>query len=298
MSTPSIARVFILITAVAVLTPAPAAHADPAATTSATATGMQSAGRLSVAPTPTVTATHPGEARRQADGVKEEAAGPVAVRATMAVVAEARLESSIGTPVFPELQDNARRRHNREHMNNARAFVEARSVALTVSSPVPTTVVEATSVQAAAVARCQDNQAIFDTDFQLTGLKVLGQDASLDRLNQPIQAGLDPPLSISVKPGEAGKLPSGGIFMNGLHITIPALDVDLVVARSEARMPTPCGTGRTVEEPTRLGTPVPTGRTTLASTGGARPLAVLGSGLAVLAFALVAVNRRARRPGR
>lgn len=242
---PTIARV-IVIAAVGWLAPAAAAHADPAVTSSATAAGMQATGLLSVAPAPAVTAMHPGEARRQADGSKDENAGPVGVRATLAVVAEASLESSVGTPHFPELADNARRRHGREDTNNARGFAEARGVALTVSPGGRAPVVEAESVRATAVARCQGNQAIFDTDFHIAGLKVLGRETAMDTLNQPIPAGTDP-VSVTVRQGEAGRLPSGGVFMNGLHVTIPALDVDVVLARSEARMPTPCGTGKGVD---------------------------------------------------
>lgn len=295
MFKPAMATVFLLV---GVLGPAVPTHADAAARAGAAASGMQSTGLVTMAPTPAATATQPPDARRQLEGPIDVAAGPLAVKASAVVVAETARESRIATPVFPELEDNARRRHLRVDKNNARGFAEVRTVVLNLAPQGPVPLVEAATVRSAAVARCQGNQALFDTDFDVRELKVLGRATSSNVVDQPIGAGPDPQLLISVKQGEAGRLPSGGVFMNGVRVTIPALDVDIVLARAEATMPTPCGAGGSVAEPTRLGRPLVAKRQTTPGTGGSPVLLPLGVAMAVLGSALHIVNRRAGRgPG-
>lgn len=77
----------------------------------------------------------------------------------------------------------------------------------------------------------------------------------LQALLAPVLAGLELDGVISVKQGEAGPLPGGGIFINALHIVIPLLGVDLIVGRSEARMPTPCAAGGETEAMERASPP-------------------------------------------
>ena len=309
-----------LVHSALVVAPATPASADPATTSSATATGVQATGLLAVPPTPTITAGQPPDSGELRRAVLELPVPPLALSASLVVVAEASRESRIGTPVFPELQSNALRRHVAEAETNARAFARAQGLAL-VLDPSPAlpldlltqTLVSATAVETVAVARCVDGRALFDTDFNVAGLKLLGQDAGLDALLLPLLSALNLPGAISVVQGEAGRLPSGdGIFINGLHVSIPALNVDLVVARSEARMPTPCQVAESqVEasqvEPTQAEasqvevaaelTPVLAASAEapqLAASGGSVPLVVpVGMVLAGLALARL---RRAARP--
>jgi hypothetical protein len=239
--------VALLLQAAAMVGPAPA-HADDAVSSSATATGLQATGLLSLPPTPTITATQPPDSGERRDTLLSLALPPLALSTSLTVVTEASRASQIPTPVFPELGDNALRRHVPERETNARAFSRANGLSLVLNTPdnvlqalLPGPLLSASAVEAVAIARCVDNQALFDTDFNVSDLRVLGQQTALDQVLLPLLSRLDVPGAISIKQGEAGPLPGGGVFINGLHISIPSLNVDIVVARSEVRMPTPCG---------------------------------------------------------
>ncbi|HWC12374.1 MAG TPA: choice-of-anchor P family protein, partial [Acidimicrobiales bacterium] len=140
-----------------------------------------------------------------------------------------------------------------------------------VQSPLSQTLVSATAVESSAIARCVGDQALFDTDYSIVGLKVLGQDVGLEALLAPVVAGLDLDGIVSVKQGEAGPLPGGGIFVNALHIVIPLLGVDLIVGRSEARMPTPCAAGTEAEAVGQASPPA-----SVVAGGAVTPLAATG----------------------
>ena len=283
-----------LLALVARAAPAPA---DAAATAGATATGLSATGAVPIPPTPTVTAEQPPDSGERRQVPVDLGLPPLAVTATLAVVAEASRESRVATPAFPELMDNALRRHVPEAATNARAFTRAEGLGILldgpqdpVQSPLTQTLVSATAVESSAIARCVGDQALFDTDYRVVGLKVLGQDLGLEALLAPVLAGLDVDGVISVKQGEAGPLPGGGIFINALHIVIPLLGVDLIVGRSEARMPTPCAAGgeaEAVEQASpRVSFAAARGVTRLAATGGRSGLfqwgtVAIGAGLAL-----------------
>jgi hypothetical protein len=232
----------------ALLAAAVPAHAETAAASSATAVGLVSTGLLPLPPTPTITASQPPDSGEMRQALVDLPVPPLALTGTSTVVTEASRESRIPTPAFPDLKPNALRRHVPVSETNARAFARTEGLALVSTAPqalpldlLVTTLVTATAVESVAVARCVDGQALFDTDFNVSGLKVLGQDLGLDALLLPVLTGLNMPGAISVIPGEAGRLPDGsGVFINGLHISIPVLNVDIVIARSEARMPAQC----------------------------------------------------------
>ncbi|HWC10948.1 MAG TPA: hypothetical protein VG455_06980, partial [Acidimicrobiales bacterium] len=108
-----------LLALVARAAPAPA---DAAAAASATATGLSATGPVPLPPTPTVTAEQPPDSGERRQVPVDLGLPPLAVTATLAVVAEASRESRVATPAFPELMDNALRRHVPEAAVNARAF--------------------------------------------------------------------------------------------------------------------------------------------------------------------------------
>lgn len=251
-------RAFLVVAVVeigALLSAAVPAHAEAAVASSATAVGLVSTGLLPLPPNPTITASQPPDSGEMRQALIDLAVPPLALTGTSTVVAEASRESRIPTPAFPDLKPNALRRHLPVGETNARSFARTEGLALVSTAPqalpldlLTTTLVSASAVESAAIARCVDGQALFDTDFNVSGLKVLGQDLGLDALLLPVLTALSLPDAISVIPGEAGRLPDGnGVFINGLHISIPVLNVDLVIARSEARMPAQCAPGPALE---------------------------------------------------
>ena len=101
--------------------------------------------------------------------------------------------------------------------------------------------VNAGSVQAEAVAKCVNNQAQFDTGYNIVDLNVAGAEIPLNDVVADVLELLDLPGLVEIQLGETGPLPGGGVFINALHIRVPLLDADIIVGHAEARMPADCG---------------------------------------------------------
>ncbi|HEX2186314.1 MAG TPA: choice-of-anchor P family protein, partial [Chloroflexota bacterium] len=185
--------------------------------------------------------------------------------------------------------------------SNARGYAATENLGLlfTVAGAASQPLIGARLIEAEAVARCVGGRAVFDTGSNLAAVTVGGNPVNLDGIINPILNLVTPggPLApvVTVIPNETGTLPGGGVFINALRITIPLLNVNIVVSHAEARMPTPCG----VAGPPRPGNPggdVGVGGVDLPRTGSDdRFVLPLSLGLLATAVALRHLNRRARR---
>jgi hypothetical protein len=102
--------------------------------------------------------------------------------------------------------------------------------------------VSAGAVQAEAVAKCVNNQPVFDTGYNIVDLRVAGAEIPLNDVVATLLQTLslpglvEPPII-----GETGTLPDGGVFVNALRIRVPLLGADIIVGHAEAGMPANCG---------------------------------------------------------
>ncbi|MDQ4070135.1 MAG: hypothetical protein M3203_11790 [Actinomycetota bacterium] len=97
------------------------------------------------------------------------------------------------------------------------------------------------SVQAEAVAKCVNNQPVFDTGYNIVDLNLAGAAIPLNDLVATVLNLLNIPGVITVVQGETGVLPDGGVFINALRVSVPLLGADIIVGHAEARMPANCG---------------------------------------------------------
>lgn len=272
--------------------PGPAA-ADPARTSSASAFGLEATGTLPISRTPEVAASQPPDSGRQRRAVLDIPAAPLAVSATLEVVAEAardsRLDAALGN-----VDDGA----------NARGFASTESLEVLLSNgPVTQTLLRARVLQAEAVGRCVNNQPVFDTGSRIVGLELAGAEIPVvDETVRQVLGRLAPngPLSslISVQENETGTLPGGGVFVNALRVRIPLLNEDIVVSHAEARVPAGCGVRVNVQPtgpvaPVKPAVSAPGGQ--LAFTGPALSFLPVGLGMGASGVALWQVLRRTRR---
>lgn len=153
--------------------------------------------------------------------------------------------------------------------------------------------VSAGVIQAEAVAKCVNNQPVFDTGYNIVDLRLAGSqpgDIPLNDLVGQVLTLLNLPGIVEVKIGETGTLPGGGVFINALRISSPLLGADIIVSHAEASMPANCGIAPPAPPapPTGPGDIAPVANLgTLAATGGdfsVTPLvamAMLGAALGI-----------------
>lgn len=162
----------------------------------------------------------------------------------------------------------------------------------------------ADAITAEAVAKCVDNQPVFETGFEVVGLGGLVGDV-LDPVVQPLVdtlLGLLGPgavLSavISVEAGRVTPL-ADGVAIDGLVVRVPLLDEEIIISHAEAHMQANCSVAPppTVQPTGAAGPSAPLGdvapRATLAVTGTDVPYLPLG---AVMIASALLVARAVRR---
>ncbi len=159
--------------------------------------------------------------------------------------------------------------------------------------------VSADAVTSEAVARCVDGKPVFDTGYQIAGLGGIVGDvldptvqALLNTLLALLPAGSVLGSVISITPGVVTPL-ADGVAVDGLQISIPLLNENLVISHSEVHMGADC----TVVAPTTVAPRGPGGGGgggRLASTGTDLPFLPVGISLVVLAMVGGSVVRRGR----
>ena len=240
-------------TAVALSATGPA-WAEPARTSSAAAFGLQATvlGTQLVPPTPAVAVSQPPDTGLTL-GDNVNATLPVdlqglAVTGVVTAVGEAHRADDI----VPALTAPVGEFSDAVTLTGVNSRGLARAENLTLVGNIPLIdvlagqvaqqgLLNAGSVQAEAVAKCVNNQPVFDTGFNIVDLNVAGAEIPLNDLVATLLSLLNVPGVISVVQGETGVLPDGGVFINALHVTVPLLGADIVVGHAEARMPANCG---------------------------------------------------------
>lgn len=240
-------------TAVALSATGPA-WADPARTSSAAAFGLQATvlGTQLVPPTPVVAVSQPPDTGRTL-GENVNATLPVdlqglAVTGVVTAVGEAHRADDI----VPALTRPVGQFSDAVTLTgvNSRGLARAENLNLVGNIPLidilagqvaQQGLLSAGSVQAEAVAKCVNNQPVFDTGFNIVDLRVAGAEIPLNDLVASLLRALNLPGVITVVQGETGVLPDGGVFINALHVTVPLLQADIIVGHAEARMPADCG---------------------------------------------------------
>jgi hypothetical protein len=293
------------------------AAAEPARAASASAYGLSATGVLPIAPTITTSATFP-------PGQDTEAAGPpptlltvplgtLALAGVVTVNANAHQADNITPSLNPTAIPDAAPTSNPVTLApvNSRGLAKTAALGVLLTSADPTLnlaltllqqaqgLLTADAVTAEAVARCVNNQPVFETGYQIAGLGGIVGGA----LNETVQGLLntvlglvsgDPaapaPLSaiISITPGVVTPLPDG-IAIDGLRISVPLLNETIVISHAEAHMPPGCG----VAPATTVAPARPAAR--LAATGNDTPLLPIGAGLMGAGVIGYAVVRRSRR---
>lgn len=278
------------------------ASADPARASAASAFALSATGLLAIPPTP-----GPAVAQQPPDAPAQNLSGNVAstlplavpgiaVNGTLNAVAEATRASTIGS-VVPGVDGN----------NNARGFARTEGLSVLGSADLLTVVggnilaltdlVDATVVEAEAVARCVNNVPVFDAGVRLLGLEVGGQ--ALDPLLQPV---LDLLLGTLNLPGvvqiQRGDRDPSLTVRTADSITITALRISILgttevinVSTATASMPANCAVEQPAAAPTGPGPIAPT----LAATGGSDLILPAAVGMLLTGFGLRRLNRRARR---
>ena len=240
-------------TAVALWATGPA-WAEPARTSSAAAYGLQASvlGTQLVPPTPVVAVSQPPDTGRTL-GENIDATLPVdlpglAVTGVVTAVGDAHRADDI----VPTLTSPVGQFSDAVTLTgvNSRGLARAENLNLLGNIPLidilagqvaQQGLLSAGSVQAEAVAKCVNNQPVFDTGFNIVDLRVAGSQIPLNDLVSSLLTLLNLPGIITVVQGETGVLPDGGVFINALHVTVPLLQADIIVGHAEARMPANCG---------------------------------------------------------
>ncbi|MCA1705486.1 MAG: hypothetical protein LC808_20405 [Actinobacteria bacterium] len=243
----------VFATAVALSAIGPA-WAEPASSSSAAAYGISARvlGTQLVPPTPSVAVSQPPDTGLTLNGnvnstVPLDLQG-LAVAGVVVAVGEAHRADDI----VPALTTNLGAGSDAVTLTgvNARGLARAENLNLVGNiqllqllggAVVSQGLVSAGSVQAEAVAKCVNNQPVFDTGYNVVDLKVAGTDIPLNSLLAPLLAALNLPGVVTVTLGEKGDLPGGGVFINALHISVPLLQADIIVGHAEAGMPANCG---------------------------------------------------------
>ena len=295
------------------------AGADPASTARASAYGLSATGLLPISPTITTAAAQPPGQDTQAAGPAGSPSlltvplGTLALAAVVGVNANAHqaddiVPSLVGVPQDTTPPDTS----NPVALTpvNARGLAKTTGLGLLFTSdnpllnPVLTLMqsvgglLTADAISAEAVAKCVNNQPVFETGFQVAGLGgLVGAPLNpvvqqvLDLLGTLGLLGPDAVLSdiISIVPGVVTQTATS-VAVDGLVIDILNGTERIVISHAEAHMPAGCGV---VAPPTTRAAAPPGGR--LAATGNDTPLLPIGAGLMGAGIIGYAVVRRSRR---
>jgi len=233
------------------------AWAEPASTSSAAAYGLQATvlGTQLVPPTPSVAVSQPPDTGLTL-GDNVETTLPVDLQGlavTGAVVAVG--EAHRADDIVPALTAPVGQFSDAVTLTGVNSRGLARAENLTLVGNIPLigvlagqvsqqSLLSVGSVQAEAVAKCVNNQPVFDTGYNVVDLRLAGSgpgDIPLNDLVATLLGLLNVPGVITVVQGETGTLPGGGVFINALRISVPLLDADIIVGHAEAAMPANCG---------------------------------------------------------
>lgn len=161
--------------------------------------------------------------------------------------------------------------------------------------------VGADAVSAEAVAKCVNNQPVFETGYQVAGLGgLVGDliDPLVQQLLDTILALLGPGSVLSaIVSVEAGRVTplADGVAIDGLVISVPLLNQEIIVSHAEAHMTSNCGIAPPpTVQPTGPGGIAPRGQLTtgaLAATGSDVPFVPLAAVMIGAAFLLRLVTR-------
>jgi hypothetical protein len=297
------------------------ASGDAASSSSASAYGLSASGLVPISPTITAAAAQPPDQ----DVLKPPALltiplGGLALSGTVGADAHAHqadnLQPVLGgapastasdptTPVGVNAVGLAKTEGLAVVFNNT--GVDAISTLLAQLTSATGGLVGADAVVAEAVAKCVNNQPVFDTGFQVAGLGGLVGDV-LDPVVQQLLdtllglLGPDATLSaiVSIEAGRVTPL-ADGVAVDGLVVRVPLLNEEIVVSHAEAHMPGSCGVAPpTTVQPTGPGPIAPVGQVapaaSLASTGSDVPYLPLAAVMLGAAFVLRRITRR--RPQR
>lgn len=299
------------------------ATAEPASSSSASAYGLSASGLIPISPTITGQASQPpGQDLAVPPQLLNVPLGGLALAGVVGVDARAHSADDI-TPLLVGIPTTANASDPTTITPvNAQAVAKTTGAALVFNNPgldpirvllaqVSTAVgglLGADAVVAEAVARCVNNEPVFETGFQVAGLGGLVGDA-LDPIVQPLLdqlLGLLGPGStlssiISIDAGRVTRL-TDGIAIDGLVVRVPLLNQEIIISHAEAHMPSNCGIAP--PQPTGPGDIAPVGslasqgraaQPSLAATGTDVAFLPLGVGMIGIAFLVLRMTRRSSR---
>lgn len=282
--------------------------ADQARTSSASAYGLEAQGLLPIAKTPTASVTAPPDNSVSNNALLNVPAAALAVEALLAAKAEAHLADS-AQPVLTAQRPNVTKfepvtvtgvnSRGYASADNLRVLLQAVPGVDCNATPEATgcvAVVLADAIESEAVAKCVNNQPVFDTGYSRVRATALGID-----VGQIVNPVLDPVLNLFKTGGALATVATidegvvdpinengqqVGIAIDGLRISVLGTTEVIRVAHSEARMPRDCGVA--------AASPAASPAARLAQTGGGGLSSILGGSLLGAAVLMMIFVRKYR----
>jgi len=281
------------------------AFGDQAKSSSASAFGIEATGVLPIAKTPTAVAVAPPDGAQENKTTLKVPAAALAVNATLNALAEAHFNDGTKPIITTANSRSGTSRSFRPvgltdvntrgyaSAENLRVLITTAGVDCNATPALCPAAVSSNLIESEAVAKCVNNQPVFDTGYNRLGLDVLSVKVG-DVLN-PV---LDPIIALL---GSAGVLKAVatvdegvvepitengqqvGVSIDALRITLLGTTEVIKVAHSEARMPRDCA-------PPVVASPAPK----LAQTGGGGLSSLIGASLVMGAVLMMIFVRKFR----
>ncbi len=289
------------------------ASADPARASAAAAFGLQATGAIPLGPLITTAAVQPPDQDAPVSQVLSVPLGGLALAGVVGATANAHRADDI-VPTLSTIDPTAETADPVTIPGgaNARGLAKTTGAAILFSGegdPITNLLAEITSltggllgadaITAEAVAKCVNNAPVFETGFEIVGLGgLVGEplDPIVETLLTTLLGliGEDAVLSdiISLQPGRVTQV-ENGVAIDGLVVSIPLLQEEIVISHAEAAMPADCAVAPPEQPPTGPGDVAPTG--TLAATGGSALMLPVAIGLLLTGLGVRHLNRRSRR---
>ena len=281
------------------------AFAGQAKSSSASAFGLEATGLLPIGKTPTASAIAPPDGAQENRTTLKVPAAALAVEALLVAKAEAHFNDGTNPIIVPPGRSGTNRSFRPVGTTsvNTRAYASADNLRVLVNapgvdcnatpeSPLCVSAVSADAVEAEAVAKCVNNQPVFDTGFNRLGLTALGINVSglVNPILDPILALLGPGAALSavakVEEGVVDPIMEGGqqvgVSIDALRISVLGTAEVITVAHAEARMPRECS------PPVAAASPGPK----LAQTGGGGLSSLIGASLVMGAVLMMIFVRK------